>query len=53
MIFVDDLHLDFSNTARIKDLLKQISNELVHEGDMFGIEVKVNRPNLELRYRTK
>ena len=37
MIFVDDLHLDFSNTARIKDLLKQISHELVHAGDMFGI----------------
>jgi VWFA-related protein len=37
MIFVDDLHLDFPNTGRIKDLFKQISNELVHEGDMFGI----------------
>jgi VWFA-related protein len=37
MIFVDDLHLDFPNTGRIKDLFKKISNELVHEGDMFGI----------------
>ena len=37
LIFVDDLHLDFQNTGRIKDLFKQISNELVHEGDMFGI----------------
>jgi len=37
MIFVDDLHLDFPNTGRIKALFKQISNELVHEGDMFGI----------------
>jgi VWFA-related protein len=37
LIFVDDLHLDFSNTGRIKDLFKKISNELVHEGDMFGI----------------
>jgi len=37
MIFVDDLHMDFQNTGRIKDLFKQISNELVHEGDMFGI----------------
>src|SRR3954467_12714170 len=37
MIFVDDLHLDFQNTGRIKDLFKQISSELVHEGDMFGI----------------
>jgi VWFA-related protein len=37
VIFVDDLHLDFSNTARIKALFKQISNELVHDGDMFSI----------------
>ena len=37
MIFVDDLHLDFRNTGRIRDLFKKISDELVHEGDMFGI----------------
>lgn len=37
LIFVDDLHLDFGNTGRIKDLFKKISRELVHEGDMFGI----------------
>jgi VWFA-related protein len=37
LIFVDDLHLDFRNTGRIRDLLKQIAVELVHEGDMFGI----------------
>jgi VWFA-related protein len=37
LIFVDDLHLDFRNTGRIKDLFKKIANELVHEGDMFGI----------------
>jgi VWFA-related protein len=37
LIFVDDLHLDFNNTGRIKELFKQISRELVHEGDMFGI----------------
>jgi VWFA-related protein len=37
MIFVDDLHLDFKNTGRIKDLFKKIAKELVHEGDMFGI----------------
>jgi VWFA-related protein len=37
LIFVDDLHLDFNNTGRIKDLFKKISKELIHEGDMFGI----------------
>ena len=37
LIFVDDLHLDFHNTGRIKDLFKKLSKELVHEGDMFGI----------------
>lgn len=37
LIFVDDLHLDFRNTGRIRDLFKRIGKELVHEGDMFGI----------------
>ena len=37
LIFVDDLHLDFRNTGRIRDLFKKIAQELVHEGDMFGI----------------
>jgi VWFA-related protein len=37
IIFVDDLHLDFRNTGRIRDLFKKISTELVHEGDMFAI----------------
>lgn len=37
LIFVDDLHLDFRNTPRIRELFKKISKELIHEGDMFGI----------------
>ena len=37
VIFVDDLHLDFRNTGRIRDLFKRISTELVHEGDMFSV----------------
>ncbi|MBI2834459.1 MAG: VWA domain-containing protein [Acidobacteria bacterium] len=37
LLFVDDLHLDFRNTGRIRDLFKRISKTLVHEGDMFGI----------------
>ena len=37
LIFVDDLHMDFRNTGRIRELFKKISKELVHEGDMFGI----------------
>lgn len=37
VIFVDDLHMDFRNTGRIKDLFKKIANELIHEGDMFCI----------------
>jgi len=38
IIFVDDLHLDFRNTGRIRELFKKISKELVHEGDMFAIQ---------------
>jgi VWFA-related protein len=37
LIIVDDLHLDFRNTGRIRDLFKRISRTLIHEGDMFGI----------------
>jgi len=37
LFFVDDLHLKFHNTGRVRDLFKRISKELVHEGDMFGI----------------
>ena len=37
LIIVDDLHLDFRNTGRIRDLFKKISKQLVHEGDMFSI----------------
>jgi VWFA-related protein len=37
LFFVDDLHLQFHNTGRVRDLFKRISKELVHDGDMFGI----------------
>ncbi len=37
LIFVDDLHLDFRNTGRIRELFKKIGKELIHDGDMFGI----------------
>lgn len=37
LIIVDDLHLDFRNTGRIRDLFKKISRTLIHEGDMFSI----------------
>ncbi|MGQ0736468.1 MAG: VWA domain-containing protein [Acidobacteriota bacterium] len=37
LIIVDDLHLDFRNTGRIRNLFQKISKSLVHEGDMFGI----------------
>jgi hypothetical protein len=37
LIFVDDLHVDFLNTGRLRSLLKTISSELIHDGDVFGI----------------
>lgn len=37
LIFIDDLHLDFRNTGRIRDLLKKVATNLIHDGDMFGI----------------
>src|SRR5215831_16296518 len=35
LFFVDDLHLQFHNTGRVRELFKKISKELVHDGDMF------------------
>ena len=37
LLFVDDLHMDFRNTIRIRDIFREILTTLVHEGDMFGI----------------
>ena len=37
LIFIDDLHLDFKNTPRTRDLLTRMMRNLIHEGDMFGI----------------
>jgi VWFA-related protein len=37
LIFIDDLHLAFDETAPLRDLLKKIATELIHEGDLFGI----------------
>ena len=36
-VFVDDAHLNFRDTARVRQLFKQISDELIHDGDLFGI----------------
>jgi len=37
LFFVDDLHMQFQNTGRIRDLFKKISKDLLHDGDMFAI----------------
>jgi len=37
VFFVDDLHMQFRNTGRIRDLFKRISKNLVHDGDMFAM----------------
>jgi VWFA-related protein len=37
IFFLDDLHLDFRNTGRIRDLIKKIRTTLVHDGDLFGV----------------
>ena len=38
IIFViDDLHLDFRDTHRVRRLFREMAKELVHDGDLFGI----------------
>lgn len=37
LIFVDDLHLDFRNTGRIRDAMRTMVKELIQDGDNFAI----------------
>jgi len=37
LFFVDDLHLQFQNTGRVRELFKKIGKNLIHDGDLFGI----------------
>src|SRR5260221_11157454 len=37
LIFIDDLHISPRHPPRVRDLVKQIATELVHEADLFGI----------------
>jgi VWFA-related protein len=37
VFFVDDQHLQFHNTGRVRELFNKISKELLHEGDMWGM----------------
>jgi VWFA-related protein len=37
VFFVDDLHMQFSNTLRIREIFRQASKLLLHEGDLFAI----------------
>jgi VWFA-related protein len=37
LFFVDDLHMDFNDTPRIRQLFKKMATTLVHDGDMFGV----------------
>ena len=37
VFFVDDLHLQFGSTGRVRELFKKISKQLIHDGDLFGI----------------
>jgi VWFA-related protein len=37
LFVVDDLHLEFRDTIRVRQLFKKLGKELVHEGDLFGV----------------
>lgn len=37
VIVLDDLHIDFGSTSRIRDLVARMLRLLIHDGDMFGI----------------
>jgi VWFA-related protein len=37
VIFIDDLHLQAGDSPRVRQLLTQITNTLVHDGDLFAV----------------
>jgi VWFA-related protein len=37
VLFVDDLHLEPSQTPRVRDLFGQIVEQVIHEGDLFAV----------------
>ena len=37
ILFIDDYHLDFRSTPKVRELLKKISKTLIHDGDLYGI----------------
>ena len=37
LFFVDDLHMQFQNTGRVRELFKKVGRNLIHDGDLFGI----------------
>jgi VWFA-related protein len=37
LIFIDDFHLQFRDTARARDWLRKTLRSLIHDGDLFGI----------------
>jgi VWFA-related protein len=37
LLFVDDLHMDFQQTPRIRDLFRKMLKNLIHDGDMWGM----------------
>jgi VWFA-related protein len=37
VFYIDDLHMQFGNTLRVRELFKKISKTLLHEGDLFAI----------------
>jgi len=37
LFFVDDLHMQFQSTGRVRELFKKIGRTLLHDGDLFGV----------------
>ena len=54
ILFIDDLHLDFKDTHRVRDLLRKIKATLIHEGDMFGVvSTGTSSIAIDMTYDTK
>lgn len=54
VFFLDDLHLSFRESGRVKDLVTKIRQDLVHDGDMFCIvSTGPSSIAIDMTYNTK
>src|SRR5262245_18419012 len=51
LLFVDDLHMDFQQTPRIREIFRKMLKNLIHDGDMWGmVSTGTSSHSIDLTY---